>query len=103
MSDPLLRLLKQVREAHQVSQERVDECMDKPAGTYRHIEVGRRRLPDVFGDRDGRDDLVSWVFKFEDCVNATLEERRKVLETLSRGVVNSFALLLHDIERRSGK
>lgn len=100
--DPLLRLLKQVREAHGVSQEQVDLCMQQALGTYRHIEVGRRRPPDLLGDRDGRNDLVSWVYKFEDCVNATFEERRKFLETLSHDVVNRFALLLHDIERRAG-
>jgi transcriptional regulator with XRE-family HTH domain len=92
MSDPLVRLLKRVREAHKVSQAYVDECMDLPENTYRHIERGRRPLPDF------RHDLADWVQRFENCVGASKEERRAILQELSRSIVEQFERLLRDIE-----
>jgi transcriptional regulator with XRE-family HTH domain len=93
VSDPLVRHLKRVREAHHMTQAQVEECMELPEGTYRHIERGRRSLPDF------RDSLVHWVQKFENCVGASTKERRQILEELSRAILEQFAVLLRDIEQ----
>lgn len=92
MSDPLVRLLKQVRRDHRQSQGNVEECMELPEGTYRHIERGRRSLPDF------RNGLVSWIQRFENCVDASTEERRQILDVLSRAILKQFEALLWDIE-----
>ncbi len=94
MSDPLVRLLKRVREAHRVSQASVEECMGLAQGTYRHIEIGRRPLPDY------RHDLPNWIYEFENCVGATPEERREILDLMSRQILKQFDVLLRDLERR---
>jgi len=95
VSDPLVRLLKRVRKAHNVTQAYVEECMQLPPDTYRHIERGRRALPDL------RHDLVDWVQRFENCINASKEERREILEELSRSILDQFRRLLRDIEENS--
>ena len=92
MGDPLVRLLRRVRKKHKKSQASVEECMDLPVGTYRHIERGRRSLPDF------RQNLVDWVRKFEECVEATREERREILDELSRSILDQFQRLLQDLE-----
>ena len=94
MSEPLMRLLKQVREAHGKSQAALERCMRLPHGTYRHIERGRRNPP-VLGNG-----LVEWVHAFENCVEATTEERVTIANVLSRSVLGQFAVLLQDIEQR---
>lgn len=92
MSEPLVRLLKRVRESHGVKLARLEECMHLPQGTYRHIERGRRRLPDF------RQDLVPWIQSFENCVGATPEERKAILEKLSRQILDQFDVLLRDVQ-----
>lgn len=92
MSDPLVRLLKRVREAHNLSQTRVEVCMGLPPGSYRHIERGRRKLPDF------KHDLVIWVRNFENCVGASKEERQQILSEMSRSILEQFAALLSDLE-----
>lgn len=76
MSDQLMRILKQVRKAHDVAQERVNDCMELPKNTYRLIETRHRRPPDL------RQNLAEWVEKFEDCVGATPDERKRILDAL---------------------
>jgi transcriptional regulator with XRE-family HTH domain len=85
--------LKRVREAHNVTQARVEECMGLPLDTYRHIERGRRPLPDL------RHDLALWIQSFENCVDASAEERKQILTELSRSILEQFQWLLEDIER----
>jgi transcriptional regulator with XRE-family HTH domain len=94
VSEPLIGLLKRVRLAHHLSQESLEECMGLPHGTYRHLERGRRDLPDM------RHGLVAWVQMFEACVEATTEERVTILHVLSRSILGQFAALLQDIEQR---
>jgi transcriptional regulator with XRE-family HTH domain len=95
MSDPLVRLLKRVRKAHKATQAYVEECMNLPQDTYRHIERGRRALPDL------RHDLVDWVQRFENCVDASKEERQEILEELSRFILEQFQRLLRDIDENT--
>lgn len=93
MSDPLVDILKRVREVHEVSQAWIEECMGLAEGTYRHIERGRRPLPDF------RNGLVDWVRGFQDCVEASVEERQEIHSEMSRVMVEQLARLLEDIER----
>ena len=93
MSDPLTHLLKRAREAHKVSQEKVDDCMGQSLGTYRHIERGRRNPPDF------RNGLVAWVRTFLNCVGATRAEREQILREMSHDILEQFSNMLHDIER----
>ena len=90
MQDPLLDLMKAIREQHKLTQGEVATCMGISKGTYRHIEKGRRPLPDI------RRGLVSWIRRFEECVQATRDEREKILELLSRVVLQEFSVLLDD-------
>lgn len=92
MRDPLVALLKKVRERHGVTQAKLDEYMGLPPGTYRHIERERRPLPDYRGD------LVDWIRQFEDCVQATREERKEILQVMSQQVLAEFDKLLRDLE-----
>lgn len=92
MSDQLVRRLKLVRKSHGVSQAQLEECMHLPQGTYRHIERGRRPLPDF------RQNLVPWVQSFENCVGASTEERKAILEDLSHIVLDQLGILLQDIQ-----
>lgn len=96
MQDPLVRVLEQVRTAHQLSQASIEDCMNLPQGAYRHIARGRRPLPDY------RHGLTSWVRDFEDCVDATVEERQAILRHLSEPILEHFAILLDDINRHNG-
>lgn len=95
MQDPIVRVLEQVRNAHQRSLSSVEECMQLPQGTYRHISRGRRSLPDF------QNDLVLWIQTFENCVDASVEERKLILKYLSAAIVQQFALLLDDIKRHN--
>jgi transcriptional regulator with XRE-family HTH domain len=90
VSHPLVRTLKQVRNAHNVSQEQLNDCMLLPKNTYRHIERGRRQLPDL------QHKLAEWVQTFEDCVHATTEERQLILKTLSAYILELLYPLLPD-------
>jgi hypothetical protein len=94
MSDSLVSLLEQTRKAHRKSQAQVEVCMELPQDTYRHIEHGRRPLPDI------RNGLTDWMLKFEECIQASTEEREKILQELSRVTLEQFERLLKDIERR---
>lgn len=92
MNDPLIDLLKRVRKAHGMSQSYVELRMGLPHGTYRHIERGRRPLPDI------RHGLVDWIRSFEIAVGATPEERKEILVELSRVILNELSGLLEDVE-----
>ena len=95
MSDPLVRHLKRVREAHHMSQSQVEECMKLAHGSYRHIERGRRPLPDF------RQGLVTWMREFQSCVEASDAEREQILLELSRSILEQLAGLMDDL--RHGK
>jgi len=97
MPDPLVDLLKSIRTAHGISQEAIEECMQVPEGTYRHIERGRRNLPDY------RSGLTTWIRQFENCVQASTKERAQILELLSHEIVKQFSDLLDDLKRNDGQ
>lgn len=58
--------------------------------TLRHIEKGRRPLPRL------EQGLAQWVHRFLLCVQATPEERRDVVELMSRQVLNELSYILDD-------
>jgi transcriptional regulator with XRE-family HTH domain len=91
MGDPLLALMKRIREAHGMSQVQVAACMGIAEDTYRHIEKGRRPLPTI---RQGA--LARWMRSFLDCVNATPNEQRRVKELTSRVILEELSYLLED-------
>jgi hypothetical protein len=91
MADPLVEILRTVRERHNKSQEKVEECLGLARGTIRHLEAGRRQLPDF------RHSLVMWVKSWEDCVGATRQERRQILEAMSRDILGQFSVLVDDL------
>jgi transcriptional regulator with XRE-family HTH domain len=91
MGDPLLALMKRIREAHGMSQVQVAACMSIAEDTYRHIEKGRRLLPNI---RQGA--LGRWMRSFLNCVNATLDERRRLRELAARLILEELSYLLED-------
>ncbi len=91
MRDPLLGIMQVIREAHNVTQGQVEDCMILARGTYRHIEKGRRPLPDA------RSGLAKWIQGFCNCVGATPEEREHVMKELSRNILQEFSILLEDL------
>jgi transcriptional regulator with XRE-family HTH domain len=95
MLDPLVGLLKEIRLAHNVSQKKLEACMHVPEGTYRHIESGRRKLPDY------RDDLARWILMFENCVDASPDERRRILDEMSHKIIEQFSHLLDHLQRQN--
>jgi transcriptional regulator with XRE-family HTH domain len=90
MPDPLVSLLKAIRRAHGISQRTLETRMGLPEATYRHIESGRRNLPDY------RNGLVEWIKIFVNCVHATEDERRQIIELMSHEIVQQFSRLLDD-------
>lgn len=88
MTDPLMRLMREIREAHGISQRGVADCMSVAKDHYRHIEAGRRPLPDL------QDGLTLWLRAFEDCVHATPGERKRIYDILWQRVVDQFSHLL---------
>jgi transcriptional regulator with XRE-family HTH domain len=91
MSDPVLALMKAIREAHGMTQLQVAMEMGIAEGTYRHIEKGRRPLPDI---RNGV--LGKWMRSFLDAVNATADERQYMKEVVSRQILHELSDLLDD-------
>lgn len=89
MDDPLLALMKTIRESHRMSQIQVAACMSIAEDTYRHIEKGRRPLPDI---RTG--EFARWMASFLDCVSATDEERTHLSELASRVILEELSRLL---------
>jgi transcriptional regulator with XRE-family HTH domain len=88
MADPLVSLLKRIREAHGNSQVEIEACMGLPPDTYRHIERGRRPLPDY------RHNLVDWILRFLDCVKATREEHDTIVKVMSDEILREFGKFL---------
>jgi transcriptional regulator with XRE-family HTH domain len=95
MDDPIPRLMKVIREAHGMSQVQVAIAMGIAEDTYRHIEKGRRPLPDI---RQG--EFTRWMRLFLDAVRATDEERTHLTELAARVVVEEVSHIL-DKRRRS--
>lgn len=91
MRDPLVQELKAIRERHRLSQAQLAERMGISAASYRHIESGRRPLPDY------RHGLVRWILTFEQCVGATRRERADLLDVMSQQVLREFQPLVDDL------
>jgi transcriptional regulator with XRE-family HTH domain len=81
--------MKTIREAHGMSQIQVAVCMGIAEDTYRHIEKGRRPLPDI---RQG--EFARWMGSFLNCVLATDDERKHVTELTSRMILEELSRLL---------
>lgn len=88
---PLTALLQAIREKHKMSQLKVELCMELPVNTLRHLEKGRRSLPHL------EHGLAAWVKRFLDCVKADPDERKQVLEVMSRQVLTDLSELLDDM------
>jgi DNA-binding XRE family transcriptional regulator len=89
MSDPLLALMKAIRQAHRMSQVQVAACMSIAEDTYRHIEKGRRPLPRIqrgFG---------RWIRSFLTCVGATPDEESRLRELAWRLFLQEWS---HDLD-----
>ncbi|HEY7020891.1 MAG TPA: helix-turn-helix transcriptional regulator [Ktedonobacterales bacterium] len=91
MGDSVLALMKAIREAHGMTQLQVAMEMGIAQDTYRHIEKGRRPLPDV---RNG--ELGKWMRSFLDAVDAAPDERQYMKEVVSRLVLHELSDLLDD-------
>lgn len=89
MDDPLPALMKTIREAHGMPQLHVAMGMGIAEDTYRHIEKGRRPLPDI---RQG--EFARWMRLFLDTVGATDEERAHLSELAARVVLEELSHLL---------
>ena len=88
MRDPLVQAIREIREAHKNSQQEVADCIGTAKDHYRHIEAGRRPLPDL------QDGLTLWLRTFEDCLRATPGERKRIYDILWQRVVEQFSHLL---------
>lgn len=88
--DPLVEHLKALRERHNVSQRKLERCMEITDDTLRHIEKGRRPLPRL------EQGLAQWINRFLRCVEATAEERHDVIELMSRQILHELSDLLDD-------
>lgn len=85
---PLVQQLAAVRKAHSVSQLTLEMRMLLPVDTIRHIERGRRPLPDLHKG------LVEWVKRYLECVGATSEERDRIVLALHADVLSHFSVML---------
>jgi len=90
MRDPLVVQFKKIREAHKKTQSEIESCMKIPLDSYRHIERGRRPLPDF------RTGLKQWVKDFVRCVEATDDERKQIHYLLSEQIVLQYSFLIED-------
>ncbi len=81
--------MRTIREARGMSQLEVAVCMGIAEDTYRHIEKGRRPLPDI---RQG--EFARWMAAFLHCVRATDDEREHVSELASRMILEELSRLL---------
>jgi DNA-binding XRE family transcriptional regulator len=88
MRDPIIQLIREVRVAHEKSQQDIADCMGMAKDHYRHIEAGRRSLPDL------QHGLTVWIRSFEDCAQATPEERRRIYAILTREIIIQVSVLL---------
>lgn len=90
MSDPLLALMKKLRRKYGRSQAQLAACMGIAEDTYRHIEKGRRPLPDI------RHGFVDWIKTFLHCVGASKAEERELIELATRLTLEEFSHLLDE-------
>jgi hypothetical protein len=88
MSDPLLTLIKSIREEHKRTQIQVAVCMHIAEDTYRHIEKGRRPLPIRRG-------FGRWIRSFLNCVGATPDEQSRLKELAWRLFLEEWS---HDLD-----
>lgn len=98
-TDRLLRVLRQVREKCHVSQEQIDAHMQKSIGTYRHIEAGRRSLPNPLEESDEESALAIWLNDFIKCVKPSEEDKELIWSTARRVTLERFAAALRKLER----
>jgi DNA-binding XRE family transcriptional regulator len=88
MDDPILELMKTIREDHERTQIQIAACMDIAEDTYRHIEKGRRPLPDI------RRGFSRWIREFLECAGATPEERVRMRELAARLFVEELSHIM---------
>jgi DNA-binding XRE family transcriptional regulator len=89
MDDPILALMKRIRESHHMSQVQLAACMGIAEDTYRHVEKGRRPLPGI------RHGFGRWIRSFLDCVRATEDEQTDLKELAWRLFVEEWS---HDLD-----
>lgn len=89
---PLVAHLQGLRERHKMSQRKVERCMEITDDTLRHVEKGRRPLPRL------EQGLAAWVNRFLQCIDATPEERKEVIELMSRQILLELSELLDDTD-----
>jgi DNA-binding XRE family transcriptional regulator len=88
MDDPILKLMKAIREAHKRTQIQIAACMSINEDTYRHMEKGTRPLPDI------RRGFSHWIRRFLECADATPKERLRMKELASRLFVEELSHIL---------
>jgi DNA-binding XRE family transcriptional regulator len=88
MDDPILKLMKAIREAHKRTQIQIAACMNINEDTYRHMEKGTRPLPDI------RRGFSRWIREFLECADATPKERLHMKELASRLFVEELSHIL---------
>ena len=94
MDTELVRRLVSIRKEHRVSQMTLASRMGIRHDTLRHIEKGRRPLPDFMHGR------IDWVRRYLKFVAATPEEEKEVLALTSHEFVDAFAAWMLDLENR---
>ena len=88
MDDPILALMQTIRREHGRTQIQIATCMAIDEDTYRHIEKGRRPLPDI------RRGFSRWIRAFLDCAGATPNERVDMTELASRVFLEELSHIL---------
>lgn len=62
--------------------------------SLRHIERGRRPLPDFLHGR------IKWVRQYLTCISATADEEKEALSLATHSFVEQFADWLRDLENQ---
>lgn len=92
MTDELVEYLKKVREAHGISQETLAKRMGILGDTLRHIEKGRRPLPDY------RNGFVEFVRLYLAGCGATPSEQSRAVELARKPIEDKLARWRQELE-----